>query len=253
MKKIILGVIVLVLAAAALLAYFATRGPDLTAYEHLKEPAISTRPPQKMIVVEAKGDPNAVAGEVFETLYGLYYGTEGVPSWPLPAPRARWPASPDQPMEEWIGIYGLPVPDTVTALPEHTAVPGMAVSLTTWTYGEVAELLYIGPYDEERPALQRLRDYIDESGYAFVGAHEEEYLKGPGMFFRGNPDDYVTILRYEVTPVAEGPAAEEGTVDEAVVDKDILDEAAADENAADKAVVDEDADETAADEAVVDE
>ena len=251
MKKIILGVIVLVLAATALLAYFATRGPDLTAYEHLKEPAISTRPPQKMIVVEAKGDPNAVAGEVFETLYGLYYGTEGVPSWPLPAPRARWPVSLDEPMEEWIGIYGLPVPDTVTALPEHTAVPGMTVSLTTWPYGEVAELLYIGPYDEERPALQRLRDYIDESGYAFVGAHEEEYLKGPGMFFRGNPDDYVTILRYEVTPVAEGPAAEEGALDVGA------DETDAEEDVVDEAVVDEDADdaaeEDAADEATVNE
>lgn len=243
MKKIIVGVIVLVLAAAALLAYYATRGPDLTAYEHLKEPAISTRPPQKMIVVEAKGDPNAVAGEVFETLYGLYYGIEGVPSWPLPAPRARWPVSPDQPMEEWIGIYGLPVPDTVTALPEHTAVPGMTVSLTTWTYGEVAELLYIGPYDEERPILEGLRDYIDESGYAYVGAHEEEYLKGPGMFFRGNPEDYVTILRYEVRPVAEGSAADEDAVDvdadEDATDEDAADEATMDEGAVDEATVDE--------------
>lgn len=239
MKKIILGVVVLVLAAAVLLAYFATQGPDLTAYEHLKEPAISTRPPQKMIVVEAKGDPNTVAGEVFETLYGLYYSTEGVPSWPLPAPRARWPVSPDQPMEEWIGIYGLPVPDTVTALPEHTAVPGMTVSLTTWTYGEVAELLYIGPYDEERPVLEGLRDYINESGYAYVGAHEEEYLKGPGMFFRGNPENYVTILRYEVRPVAEGPAADESAVDEGVTDGNTADEATVNEGAADEAVVEE--------------
>ena len=220
MKKIIIGAIILILVAAALLAYFAMQGPDLTEYDHLKEPAISTRPPQKMIVVEARGDPNAVAGEVFETLYDLYYRIEGVPSWPLPAPRARWPVSPDQPMEEWIGIYGLPVPDTVMDLPEHTAVPGLGVSLTTWSYGEVAELLYIGPYDEERPALQRLRDYIAESRYVYVGAHEEEYLKGPGMFFRGNPEDYVTILRYEIRPATEEPEAEEGGMDEADVDED---------------------------------
>lgn len=228
MKKIIIGAIVLILAAAALLAYFAMQGPDLTAYEHLKEPAISARPPQKMIVVEAMGNPNAIAGEVFETLYDLYYRTEGVPSWPLPAPRARWPVSPDQPMEEWIGIYGLPVPDTVTALPEHTAVPGLAVSLTTWTYGEVAEFLYIGPYDEEQPALQRLRDYINENGYAFVGAHEEEYLKGPGMFFRGNPENYVTILRYEIRPAAEASPGDEGITDGAD-DEDGEDDAGEDE------------------------
>ena len=239
MKKIILGVIVLILVAAALLAYFAMQGPDLTEYEHLKEPAISTRPPQKMIVVEAKGDPNRIAGEVFETLYELYYSTGGVPSWPLPAPRARWPVSPDQPMEEWIGIYGLPVPDTVTALPEHTSVPGMTVSLTTWKYGEVAEYLYTGPYDEEQPALQKLRDYIAESGYAYVGAHEEEYLKGPGMFFRGNPDEYVTILRYEIRPVAEEPAMEEDDADETVVDVDDADETVVDVDAAEETVVEE--------------
>lgn len=229
MKKIILGVVVLILAAAVLLAYFAMQGPDLTAHEHLKEPVISTRPPQKMIVVEAKGDPNVVAGEVFETLYGLYYSIDGVPTWPLPAPRARWPVSPDQPMEEWIGIYGLPVPDTVTALPEHTAVPGMTVSLTTWAYGEVAELLYIGPYDEERPVLEGLRDYINESGYAFIGAHEEEYLKGPGMFFRGDPDDYVTILRYEVRPVAEGSDMEETAMDSDTAEVDTTEEVGVDE------------------------
>ncbi len=229
MKKIIIVAAVLILAAAALLAYFALQGPDLTEYEHLKEPAISTRPPQKMIVAEAKGDPNAVAGAVFETLYDLYYRIEGVPSWPLPAPRARWPVSPDQPKEEWIGIYGLPVPDTVTALPEHTAVPGLAVSLTTWTYGDVAELLYIGPYDEEWPVLQRLRDYIAESGYAFVGAHEEEYLKGPGMFFRGNPENYVTILRYEVRPVAEESTVDKAGVDEAGTDGTDMDEAVVEE------------------------
>ena len=211
MKKIIIGAIVLILAAAALLAYFAMQGPDLTEYEHLKEPAISTRPPQKMIVVEAMGDPNAIAGEVFETLYDLYYRTEDVPSWPLPAPRARWPVSPDQPKEEWIGIYGLPVPDTVTGLPEHTPVPDMAVSLTTWKYGEVAELLHIGSYDEERPVLQRLRSFIRESGYEYTGPHEEEYLKGPGMFFRGNPEDYVTILRYEIRPVMDSLTGEAAT------------------------------------------
>ncbi len=239
MKKIIIAAIILIVAAAALLAYFAMQGPDLTEYEHLKEPAISTRPPQKMIVVEAKGDPNAVAGEVFETLYDLYYRTEGVPSWPLPAPRARWPVSPDQPMEEWIGIYGLPVPDSVMDLPEHTAVPGLAVTLTTWTYGEVAELLYIGPYHEERPVLQRLRDYIAESGYVYVGAHEEEYLKGPGMFFRGNPEDYVTILRYEVRPAAEDTAADEAGVNEAGMNEAGVDEAGTDGADMDAAVVEE--------------
>ena len=115
----------------------------------------------------------------------------------------------------------------------------MTVSLTTWKYGEVAELLYIGPYDEERLVLEGLRDYINESGYAYVGSHEEEYLKGPGMFFRGNPENYVTILRYEVRPLAEEPAADESAVDEGVTDGNTADEATVNQGAADEAVVEE--------------
>ncbi|MCY3773740.1 MAG: hypothetical protein OXG98_17165 [Gemmatimonadetes bacterium] len=239
MKKIILGVVVLVLAAAVLLAYFAMQGPDLTAYEHLKEPAISTRPPQKMIVVEAKGDPNIVGKRAFELLFDLYYDADGVTPWPRPAPRARWPVSPGQPRAEWTGVYGLPVPDSVTDLPIHVAVPGLRASLTTWAYGDVVELLYVGPYDEETPTLKRLAAFALDKGYVVTSPHEEEYLKGPGMFFRGNPDNYVTILRYEVRPVVDGPAADEAAVDQGATDEASADEGSTEEDAVDEAIVDE--------------
>ncbi len=211
-KKLLLVLAVVLLAVVIAMVYFMWKGPDLSRYDHLIEPAISTKPPQKMILVEVEGDPNVVAEGAYELLYELYYGTAGVDLWPLPAPRARWTVSPDRPKEEWIGIYGIPVPDSVSELPEHTAVPGMEISLATWTYGEVVELLYIGPYDDETPSIQTMRDYVDARGYAFTGPHEEEYLKGPGMIFSGNPDEYVTILRYEVgprvEPVTDGPDTE---------------------------------------------
>lgn len=229
MKKIILGAAVLILVATALLAYFAMQGPDLTEYEHLKEPAISNRPPQKMIVVEAKGDPNIVGKRAFELLFELYYDTDGVTAWPLPAPRARWPVSPGQPRAEWTGVYGLPVPDSVTDLPEHTAVPGLRTSLTTWAYGDVVELLYVGPYDEETPSLKRLAAFALEKGYVITSPHEEEYLKGPGMFFRGNPESYVTVLRYEIRAAAEDPAADEAGVDEAAIEGTDVEEAVVEE------------------------
>jgi len=40
--------------------------------------------------------------------------------------------------------------------------------------------------------------FIEENEYKVTGAHEEEYLKGPGMFFMGNPKKYQTIIRYPV-------------------------------------------------------
>ena len=197
-KKLLLVFGVFVLAVVSVMVYYMWKGPDLTRYDYLIEPAISTKPPQKMILVEVRGDPNVVAQGAYELLYELYYGTAGVDMWPLPAPRARWTVASDRPKDEWIGIYGIPVPDSATELPEHTAIPGMKTSLETWTYGEVVELLYIGPYDDETPSIQRMRDYVEERGYTFTGPHEEEYLKGPGMIFSGNPDEYVTILRYGI-------------------------------------------------------
>ena len=201
MKRIFLVLAGIVFIATGVLIYFGTQAPDLTPYQHLKTPAISIKKSQDMFVVKTTGDPNIVGEQAFGMLFELYYATEDLPRWPMPAPRARWPISPDEPKETWIGSYGLPVPDHVRQLPEHTPNPSLGVSLTTWEYGEVAELLYTGPYDQETPAIQRLKAFITERGYEVIGDHEEEYLKGPGMLFRGNPETYVTILRYRVRPV----------------------------------------------------
>ncbi|MCY3556442.1 MAG: hypothetical protein OXH56_14100 [Gemmatimonadetes bacterium] len=210
-KKLLLVFVVAVVAGVSVMGYYLWKGPDLSSYGHLVEPAISSMQPQRMIVVEVRGDPDRVASEAYEMLYDLYYSVDGVDYWPLPAPRARWPVLPDRPREEWVGIYGIPVPDSVAELPEYVHIPGMSVSLTTWDYGEVVELLYIGPYEEETPSIERLRNFAAERGYTFAGPHEEEYLKGPGMIFRGNPEEYVTILRYVVRPVMDSPDSETTT------------------------------------------
>jgi hypothetical protein len=70
--------------------------------------------------------------------------------------------------------------------------------LTTWEYGEVAEILHVGPYDREEPTLQRLRKFVQAEGYAIVGEHEEEYVRGPTLTGPGDPEQYLTILRYRV-------------------------------------------------------
>jgi hypothetical protein len=78
--------------------------------------------------------------------------------------------------------------------------------LATWEYGEVAEMLHLGPYDQEQPATQRLMDFINAQGYTIAGEHEEEYLKGPTMFSKGDPEKYATIIRYRVKKSGEPPA-----------------------------------------------
>jgi hypothetical protein len=82
MKKVLIisGIIVGVIVLLAVIGYlFLTREPDLSQFEHLKEPQISTKENQKMLVVEAKGDPNIVGEKAFGLLFKFYYQTEGTP------------------------------------------------------------------------------------------------------------------------------------------------------------------------------
>jgi len=170
--------------------------PELEA---LKEPRITQRPAESMLVVEATGDPAIMGGQAFGLLFQLYYRVPSTPKGPQQAaPRARWPVDLEQPRSEWIGLYALPVPEAVTELPAHTAPPGFEAKLTTWEYGDVAEILHVGPYDREQPTVERLKGMVEAQGFALVGGHEEEYIRGPTMSGPGDPEQYLTILRYRI-------------------------------------------------------
>ncbi len=180
-------------------ARLAAQDPLLSRYEGLREPRISTREEETVLVVRAQGDPNEIGAAAFGLVFQLYYSIPETPKGPVPpAPRARWPEDLRTPQAEWVGWYALPVPASVTALPPHSAPPGLEASLKVWEYGEIAEILHIGPYDAEQPTMDRLAAYLEEAGYETVGGHEEEYLRGPTMAGPGDPDNYLTILRYRI-------------------------------------------------------
>jgi hypothetical protein len=195
---IIFGVIIVV-SVAVFLVFFAGK-PNLKEYEYLREPQIRMMQNQKMITIEVKGDPNEVGKKeirhLFKTFYQLKSKTKGLS---MSALRGRWPNPVNTPKNEWIGIYGLPVPDSVQEMPAHNENTGFQVTLEVWEYGAIAEILHIGPYSDEQPTIQRLHTFIEENGYEWIeGGHEEEYLKGPGMFFKGNPKNYYTIIRQRI-------------------------------------------------------
>jgi hypothetical protein len=113
--------IVLVLSGLTSLA----QSNNVTQFEGLKQPRISTKKNQKMVVVEAKGDPNVIGGQAFGLVFQLYYRMPETPKGPLPAfPRARWPESLQAPKTEWTGLYALPVSETVAQLPPHEPQEG---------------------------------------------------------------------------------------------------------------------------------
>jgi len=175
-------ILAFVLAAAA-------AAQSLNSYTPLKDPQIVNRPAQKMLVVESKGDPNTAAQVAMATLFRAFYK---IPFAKMAAPRSRWSDLMMSPKAEWSGLFGLPIPDDTKGLPEGVT----GVRIETWAYGDVAEILHIGRYDNEGPTVERLMKFIAEKGYVASGPHEEEYLAGPGMV--PDPAKYQTIIRYRV-------------------------------------------------------
>jgi len=182
---------------------------DFQIYQYLKMPHISQRPAQKMLVVRVAGDPNVVGRKalfaLFQTFYALKFNNKKMI---LEAARVRWLHSPETPAGNWEGIYGLPVPEMISQLPKFETRLDPRPSLETWDYGTVAEILHSGPYSEEDSSLSKLRQFITEQGYRISGPYEEEYLKGPGFFGRGDPKKYQTLLRFRVEKIPPTPVAQ---------------------------------------------
>jgi effector-binding domain-containing protein len=203
MSKGIVSSIAALVIIIAVIIFMKMQGPDLSPYLALRDPAIRTMPSQRVLEVEARGAPGKVGKKAFGLLMKAYYGVKGVSNGgpDFKPPRARWPVAASTPQDEWIGRYAMPLPDSIQVGNLPKAPEGMSIRVTTWEYGEVAEILHIGPYSRETPTIERLRDFIGTRGYRIVGEHEEEYCRGPGMFFRGNPEKYYTVIRYRVEKV----------------------------------------------------
>jgi hypothetical protein len=111
---------------------------------------------------------------------------------------------------EWVGRYALPVGEDVTTVPAVSSSGGLRVSLETWEYGDVAEIVHIGPYNKEEDDITRLQNFVALSGYRVIGDHEEEYVRGPGMILAGDPQKYITIIRLRVVPLKQDEDMDEG-------------------------------------------
>jgi hypothetical protein len=200
MKKII----VLIAAGAVLLTMTSCMKFEKIDYDKTGAPSIKTLPKQKMLLAGSRGAADKIAGDCIGSLYAVYFSMK-IKNMVLAAPRARWPILPETPKGEWVGIFGIPVPEEVNVVPELKKKTPVVVKLGYWEYGEVAEILHTGSYDAETPTLEKLKQYIAEKGYVISGPHEEDYIKGPGMFGKGDPKKYLTLIRYQVKK-AEIPA-----------------------------------------------
>ena len=162
------------------------------------QPEITEMPAQTMAVVHTVGDPNDVGQRVFPALYGAVYPLKFAlkkqgAEFKITPPRARWFGGPEWATlsrEEWKAEWAIAVPEGTTDLVQKD--PDTPVSVETWEYGTVAQVLYVGSYAEETATIEQLHAFIDEQGYEIAGPHEEEYQSRP------EAKEPKTVIRYQV-------------------------------------------------------
>jgi DNA-binding transcriptional MerR regulator/effector-binding domain-containing protein len=71
--------------------------------------------------------------------------------------------------------------------------------------GRCVSLLHKGPYDQLSRSYEKALSYAKAKGYMLAAPCREVYLKGPGMFFRGNPKSYLTEIQLMVEDAPRKP------------------------------------------------
>lgn len=179
-------------------------------------------PAQRFIAVDGSGDPNTAPAyaEAVEALYavayaikfagrrtlgrdlvvapleGLWYADDA--SVFTAGAKAEWSWTMLISQPDW--VTDAAIDDAVSAARAKKKGPGLArVRVEALDEGLSAQLLHLGSYDEEAPALARLHgEFLAEHGLRVNGRHHEIYLGDPR---RTEPAKLKTVLRQPVVPV----------------------------------------------------
>jgi len=170
----------------------------LPSYDEFIKPSISHYPCQNMLVYEIEGDPDKTAEFAISKLYKSFYKIKHKYSLKTNPPRARWITPYEMPKEKWIGKYALELNKNIDSLPVFFKDEFPFLTLEEWCGEVFAEILHTGKYNQINNTVKSLEKFISQSGYIINGYHEEIYIKGPGFFFKGNPQKYITLIRYPV-------------------------------------------------------
>lgn len=195
-------------------------------YEASRTPELVRVPRLTFVMVDGHGDPNTAVEyrDAVRALYGLSYTLHfalkkelGINERVGPLEGLWWSDdSADFPGERkgnWSWTATIAQPEAVTpewlerARAEVRRKKGASgaldlARLEPFDEGLAAQVLYLGPYRDEGPAIVRLHEFIHELGYTFDGRrekHHELYLGDPR---RSAPDKLRTIIRQPVAAEA---------------------------------------------------
>ncbi len=173
-------------------------------------------PPLTYLMVDGKGDPNKSEAfeQAVEALYSLSYtlkftlkkSPRAIDYGVMPLEGLWWADDPrvfmqtDKSTWKWTAMILQPefvsTADVKAAFDEVRRKKNPAaldrVRFEILDEGESVQTLYLGPFSEEGPTIQRMHDVIHAAGKKLHGKHHEIYLSDPR---RTEPAKLRTILR----------------------------------------------------------
>ncbi|MBX3068952.1 MAG: GyrI-like domain-containing protein [Thermomicrobiales bacterium] len=197
-------------------------------YKAKRTPALVDVPEMTFVMIDGEGAPDSsdeAAGalqQAMSAIYGIVYSIKfwtkkhpappGYDAFSMPPVEGLWWMKDERPFDltrpaDWRWTVMHRLPDFVTS--EYFAEVVEAVveqkqseefrtaRLERFAEGESAQILHIGPYDEEAPTIARLMEFIETSGYEPRGRHHELYFNDPSKVA---PEKLKTIIRQ---PIAE--------------------------------------------------
>ena len=104
--------------------------------------------------------------------------------------------------DEWKWTAMMMQPDIITPdlvelaradlIKKKNPVAASKIRFESYHEGLSAQIMYFGPYADEGPTIQRLHEFILESGHQLRGKHHEIYLSDPR---RTAPEKLKTVIR----------------------------------------------------------
>ena len=193
-------------------------------YKHLYQPSAKTFsivdvPPLPFLMIDGAGDPNTSQDyrDALEALYGLSYtlkfgvklGKYGKKTvdYPVMALEGLWWADDMRAFssarkDEWKWTAMIMQPDIITPelvelaradlIEKKNPAAAPKIRLEAYHEGLSAQIMYFGPYADEGPTIQRLHDFIHDSGHQLRGKHHEIYVGDPR---RTAPEKLKTVIR----------------------------------------------------------
>ncbi|MFP4250087.1 MAG: GyrI-like domain-containing protein [Armatimonadota bacterium] len=190
-----------------------------TLYQPPREPVMVEVPPMNFVMIDGSGDPNtetwyqAAVEALYAVAYSIKYNVKERSEdldFVMPPLEALWwvegmenLSEADRDSWQWTLMIMMPEPvdheiyqrGHERACEKKCLVAAEMMRFEEYDEGLSAQILHVGPYDQEQPTIERLHAFIAEQGHRRRGRQHEIYLSDPR---RTKPENLKTILRQPV-------------------------------------------------------